>query len=107
MLHAELHAQPVACVLYGNFNIIAVVAHAVVFTRKAEPELHAAAAFAARHVFQIRFKRAASYVSFCLFRLRVARHGIRVVKLRRKFLHKRFNFAVPASLFSNVFCASA
>ena len=47
MLHAELHAQPVACVLYGNFNIIAVVAHAVVFTRKAEPELHAAAAFAA------------------------------------------------------------
>ena len=36
MLHAELHAQPVACVLYGNFNIIAVVAHAVVFTHKAE-----------------------------------------------------------------------
>lgn len=64
MLHAELHAQPVACVLYGNFNIIAVVAHAVVFTRKAEPELHAAAAFAARHVFKYVSSCAASYVSF-------------------------------------------
>ena len=63
MLHAELHAQPVACVLYGNFNIIAVVAHAVVFTRKAEPELHAAAAFAATS-FKYVSSCAASYVSF-------------------------------------------
>lgn len=77
------------------------------FTHKAEPELHAAAAFAARHVFQIRFKLRRVIRFFRLFRLRVARHGIRVVKLRREFLHKRFNFCRAASLFSNVFCASA
>lgn len=64
MLHAELHAQPVACVLYGNFNIIAVVAHAVVFTRKAEPELPPLPLSPPATSFKYVSSCAASYVSF-------------------------------------------
>lgn len=64
MLHAELHAQPVACVLYGNFNIIAVVAHAVVLPTRLNRNCTPLPLSPPATSFKYVSSCAASYVSF-------------------------------------------